>query len=95
VLSKARPNWFAGIRTPWTLSSDKSWDITHRWGARLFMIAGLISLAALWIAPVNTGWIIMAAAVGAAAIIPIGVSYWIWRNDPERETYSAQDSGRS
>jgi len=88
-LSKARPNWFAGIRTPWTLSSDRSWDVTHRWAARLFMAAGLVSIIALWATGMNTGWIIMMAAIGIAAVVPIGVSYWVWRNDPDRETFSA------
>jgi uncharacterized membrane protein len=89
VLSKARPNWFAGIRTPWTLSSDRSWDVTHRWGARLFMGAGLVSVAALWLTGERTGWIIMFAAITTAALVPIGLSYFLWRADPKRELYSA------
>lgn len=89
LLSKARPNWFAGIRTPWSLSSDRSWDVTHRWAARLFIIAGLISLAVLWLTNEQTGWFVMFAAITMAAIVPVALSYFVWRNDPERETYSA------
>lgn len=29
-LSTIRPNWFMGIRTPWTLSSDAVWKQTHQ-----------------------------------------------------------------
>jgi uncharacterized membrane protein len=29
-MGKIRPNWFVGVRTPWTLSSKLSWDKTHR-----------------------------------------------------------------
>jgi uncharacterized membrane protein len=90
-LGKARPNWFAGIRTPWTLSSDRSWDITHRWGARLFAAAGAVSILALWLTPEQTGWVVMVAAVMIAALVPIVLSYFVWRSDPERETYSAAD----
>ncbi|HAQ34531.1 MAG TPA: hypothetical protein DCQ53_04110, partial [Alphaproteobacteria bacterium] len=25
VIARARPNFFVGVRTPWTLSSDLSW----------------------------------------------------------------------
>ena len=92
LLSKARPNWFACIRTPWTLSSDRSWDITHRWAARLFMTAGVISLPALWLNAGQTGWIIMTVAISIAALVPVGLSYVIWRSDPHRETYSAGDN---
>lgn len=90
-LSKARPNWFAGIRTPWTLSSDRSWDVTHRWAARLFIAAGLVSLAAVWLTDKDTGWIVMLSAVMFAALFPVVLSYFVWRADPERERYSAQN----
>ncbi|MCD6114686.1 SdpI family protein [bacterium] len=44
LLEKAKRNWFIGIKTPWTLSSDKVWDKTHQLGGRLFKITGLIVL---------------------------------------------------
>ena len=48
LLPRARPNWFIGIRTPWTLSSDRVWEKTHRFGGHVFVAGGiLIVLAAL------------------------------------------------
>ena len=48
LLPRARPNWFIGIRTPWTLSSDRVWEKTHRLGGHVFVAGGiLIVLAAL------------------------------------------------
>ena len=44
LLGKAKRNWFIGIRTPWTLSSDAVWDKTHKIGGRLFILAGVISI---------------------------------------------------
>jgi uncharacterized membrane protein len=44
LLEHSKRNWFIGIRTPWTLSSDKIWDKTHKLGGRLFKISALISL---------------------------------------------------
>jgi uncharacterized membrane protein len=38
----SKRNWFIGIRTPWTLSSDKVWDKTNKVGGKLFKIAGVI-----------------------------------------------------
>jgi uncharacterized membrane protein len=43
---RARPNWFVGIRTPWTLSSDRVWEKTHRLGGKLFVAGGLIIILA-------------------------------------------------
>ena len=39
-LGKTRSSWFLGIRTPWTLSSDRSWTLTHRLGGYLFIATG-------------------------------------------------------
>ncbi|MEA2762405.1 MAG: hypothetical protein QOD47_1689 [Gemmatimonadaceae bacterium] len=48
LLPRARSNWFVGIRTPWTLSSDRVWEKTHRLGGHLLVAGGiLIMLAAL------------------------------------------------
>lgn len=44
LIENAKRNWFIGIRTPWTLSSETVWDKTHKIGGRLFKIAGVIAL---------------------------------------------------
>lgn len=49
LIENARRNWFIGIRTPWTLSSDKVWDKTHKIGGKLFKIAGILALLAIFI----------------------------------------------
>ena len=48
VIGKAKRNWFVGIRTPWTISSDVVWDKTHRVGGRLLQFAGTIALLGLF-----------------------------------------------
>jgi uncharacterized membrane protein len=43
MLRQAKRNFFIGIRTPWTLSSDAVWNETHRIGAVLFMLSGALA----------------------------------------------------
>jgi len=43
LIENAKRNWFIGIRTPWTLSSEKVWEKTHKIGGKLFKIAGIIA----------------------------------------------------
>lgn len=43
LLRKTKRNWFIGIRTPWTLSSDSVWEKTHRLGSSLFIGVGILS----------------------------------------------------
>jgi uncharacterized membrane protein len=41
-MAKIKMNWFVGIKNPWTLSSEKVWDKTHRFGGKVFIISGLV-----------------------------------------------------
>lgn len=74
-MSRLRRNSWAGIRVPWTLNDDEIWRRTHRVGARVFVLAGVITLLAalLFDGPVLFG-VVMAAALGAA-IFSVGYSY--------------------
>jgi uncharacterized membrane protein len=72
MLPRARPNWFVGIRTPWTLSSDRVWEKTHRFGGRVFVAGGiLITIAALW-------WVSQAHAVLFAVMVVVAASVVIY-----------------
>ena len=44
LLENTKRNWFIGIKTPWTLSSEKVWNKTHKLGSKMFKIAGIIAL---------------------------------------------------
>ena len=83
VLGKVRPNWFVGVRTPWTLSSKLSWTKTHRLAGWVFVVLGVCLLAAG--ASRSRVAFVVALAVGAAGIIWTFVySYLVWKGDPNR-----------
>jgi uncharacterized membrane protein len=85
VMGNIRPNWFFGIRTPWTLSSDYSWNATHRIGRWVFVVMGL-SVALAGIA--QTPWAFYSAMVVCLGGILglVAYSYVAWRDDPARLT---------
>jgi len=47
LVENTRQNWFVGIRTPWTMSSESVWDKTHRMAGKLFKIAGAIAIVGI------------------------------------------------
>lgn len=49
LVENAKRNYFIGIRTPWTLNSDKVWEKTHKLGGKLFKIAGIIAILGVFI----------------------------------------------
>jgi uncharacterized membrane protein len=45
VMGKLRRNFYLGIRTPWTLTSERVWNETHRFAARITVAGGMVGLA--------------------------------------------------
>ncbi|MEO1642875.1 MAG: SdpI family protein [Pseudomonadota bacterium] len=83
-LPKTRPNWFLGIRTPWTLSSNQAWEKTHRLGGRLFMIVGVVGLvAAFLLNGLALALIVPIMAVSSALVCAV-YSYFAWRNADDK-----------
>ncbi len=55
LVQRAQPNWFVGIRTPWTLSSPTVWQKTHRLAAPWFYLSGALVLGAVFWQPLLWG----------------------------------------
>ena len=85
VLGQVQPNWFVGIRTPWTLSSKESWARTHRLGGWLFVGLGVLFALTGLLGFGSFGFVVIGAAVAVVALLVV-YSYVIWRNDPARRT---------
>ncbi len=77
LFEKAKRNWFIGIRTPWTLSSDIVWERTHRLGSKLFIAAGVIVLLGSLLPEYSIYPVLI--PVLAAALIPAVYSYLEFR----------------
>jgi len=82
LLTRVRPNWILGIRTPWTLSSDRSWRETHRIGGYAFVVVGLATLVTglAWPRVVH---IVMASGIAITVLLSVGWSYFAWKRDPD------------
>jgi len=78
-LGKTRSNFFIGIRTPWTLSSDNVWQKTHRFTGKLFMIIGLIIMICCWLIPNLNLSILIISTVLPSALIPCFYSWRLWK----------------
>jgi uncharacterized membrane protein len=83
ALPRARPNWWFGIRTPWTLSNDRVWTRTHRVGGYLLAGAGLVLLVA---AALPSTWTLAlgVAAVASAGFGSLVYSYFAWKQETSK-----------
>lgn len=83
-----RPNYFIGIRTPWTLESENVWKKTHRLGGRLWMGGGiLIVLFSFFITDNLTFVIVFGTVTAIMTIVPLVFSYTEFQK--ERKTVNS------
>lgn len=80
MLRKAKRNFFIGIRTPWTLSSDRVWDETHRLGSVLFMVSGVFALIGSFFGGMTAFWFLFVPVIGSA-LITVVYSYLVYRRE--------------
>lgn len=86
-LPKVRPNYLLGIRTPWTLTSDLSWDKTHRLGGRIFVLEGVLFLVLGLIKPAPEALLVLLlGGVALMLVIVFAYSYRVWKMDPNRRS---------
>jgi len=80
LLPHVEPNWFVGIRTPWTLSDDAVWERTHALGARLFTLSAVIAAAGLFFGEYAVYFLVGPAL--ATAAITVVYSYVLYARGP-------------
>ncbi|MCB7409495.1 SdpI family protein, partial [Dorea longicatena] len=74
-LAKTKQNYSAGIRIPWTLSSEENWNRTHRFSSRLFIFCGLAMIANGFLDSKILLFFIMAVLI----VIPYAYSFFLFK----------------
>ena len=80
MLRKAKRNFFIGIRTPWTLSSDSVWDKTHQLGSILFMVSGALAIIGGFFGGMIAFWLMFVPLIGSSLFLVI-YSYVLYRQE--------------
>jgi uncharacterized membrane protein len=83
LCENAKRNWFIGIRTPWTLSSEKVWEKTHKIGGKLFKIAGLVALVGIFFQ--SYAFFFVLVPVISVTIYTIIYSYFEYQKETKRK----------
>jgi uncharacterized membrane protein len=79
ILEHTKRNWFVGIRTPWTLSSDAVWDKTQKLGGKLFKITGVVILLGV-LFPQYLLWLVLIPTISTVLIV-IAYSYFEYQKE--------------
>jgi uncharacterized membrane protein len=81
LMGKVRKNFFIGVRTPWTLASDRTWNATHRFAARTWMAGGLFGLlfTVIWLP------VLSISSLLAGVLAPYVYSLVVYKRQEEHE----------
>jgi len=77
-LSTIQPNYFVGVRTPWTLEDPEIWRRTHRLAGRLWVTVSAL-LIVLWLVLPGSVWrTLFFGAILIDTLVPLGYSYYLY-----------------
>jgi uncharacterized membrane protein len=80
-----KPNYFIGVKTPWTLENETVWRKTHQLAGKLWFPAGLVIVILTFLIK-DPKWmnIIFLTITGIIAIVPIVYSYISFKKETNR-----------
>lgn len=78
ILPKIKRNYTIGIRLPWTLHSEKTWEKTHAFGGKLFIVMAALMAVLAFIKGAYAFWILIGGMILLLATLMV-YSYWQYR----------------
>ena len=78
-LPNLKPNYFAGLRLPWTLENEENWRKTHRLAGKLFFVGGIVLGVICLFTPPVASIVIFFAGTMAMVAIPCVYSYKLYK----------------
>lgn len=81
IMPKIKSNFYMGIKTPWSLSSEEVWRKTHRLGGKCFFLAGVVMIAGAFLPYQEFAFWGTFAVVMIACLIPGVMSYIWWKQE--------------
>ena len=76
-MGNIRPNYFVGIKVPWTLNNDVVWIKTHKLAGKMWFWGGLVGIVTLFL--VENSTFVMLPIILIITIVPIVYSYIIYQ----------------
>jgi uncharacterized membrane protein len=83
-----KPNYFIGIRTPWTLESEQVWRKTHRIGGILWIIGGLVMIALALFPDSGIRQALFLITVAIMVLVPVVYSFIEFRKEQRLQQQS-------
>lgn len=78
-MSSVKPNYFIGIRTPWTLENETVWRKTHQLASKFWFAGGLLIVLFSLTLSMKSAFIALMSIIAIISIIPLVYSYKLYQ----------------
>jgi hypothetical protein len=79
LMYNIKPNYFVGVRIPWTLENEDNWRATHRVAGILWVVCGLLITIFTLFLPAQTAEYFLISGTAIMALVPIIYSFNYFR----------------
>ena len=76
-----KPNYFAGLRLPWTLNNEDNWRKTHLLAGKLWFIGGLVIAILCLVVPDTVAMVLFFVSTVILILVPVIYSYRLYRKN--------------
>lgn len=76
---RIKPNYFIGIKTPWTLENDQVWHRTHKASRPVWIVGGILMAIVPLVAEKASIYAVLGITL-LLSIYSVGYSYWAFKN---------------
>jgi uncharacterized membrane protein len=76
---RIKPNYFIGIKTPWTLENDEVWQRTHKASGPVWIVGGILMAIVPLVAEKASIYAVLGITL-LLSIYSVGYSYWAFKN---------------
>ncbi|MCV6631065.1 MAG: SdpI family protein, partial [Flavobacteriaceae bacterium] len=74
-----QPNYFVGIRTPWTLEHPTVWKKTHILGGKLWFVGGLVLVVLAFVLSRKIAFMGLTSITIVLVMVPVVYSYMVFQ----------------
>lgn len=81
LMLNVKPNYFVGIRVPWTLENEDNWRKTHRLAGKLWFTGGLLIALLGIVLPYASAFISLITICVVITLVPVIFSYLYFKKN--------------
>jgi uncharacterized membrane protein len=92
LMPRIQPNYFAGLRLPWTLHSDYNWRKTHALSGKIWTICGIAITVVALLLPLPYQKYLLPVSLPVLVGVPIVYSFMLYRKEQADPGIAGRDS---